>query len=66
VKVERRQRRGHQIRDVVDVLVSDIEPWELDALAQLLDGCEPENGEQAHVLRKLRMAVPMPSTRVPA
>lgn len=64
MRADRRARRGHQLRDVVDVSITDIAPWEFEAFAELLDGVEPETAEQAHVLRTLRLAVPLPSTRV--
>lgn len=65
MRVDARRRVG-AVQTIVDVSVTGMEPWEADALAELLDGCEPETTEQAHVLRMLAARVPMPSTRVRA
>lgn len=59
-----RVTRPDFVDDVVDVSIVGMARWEFEALAQLLDGAEPETAEQAHVLRALRLAVPIPSTRV--
>jgi hypothetical protein len=41
------------------VTIDGLDRWELDALAELIDGCEPEGHEQIELLAALRAAVPV-------
>lgn len=45
------------------MLTATMADWERDALAVLLDHCEPDNAEQAHVLRELVQQLPVREER---
>ncbi len=51
--------RDDPVAPVYVLTVARMESWHVDAIAELLDGAEPDTHEQAQALRVLRSAIPV-------